>query len=89
MTSCNKCININVGHWSDSAIGTEPFHVWDIDHVLTDWRMVTVAVVGSVAAITKYYHVAGWTMRTETGLADSQFRIPTTPVSLALDSRSR
>jgi hypothetical protein len=48
---------------------------------------MAVAVVGSVAAITKYYHVGGWTVRSETLLAHCQFRIPASPVALTFGAR--
>jgi hypothetical protein len=48
---------------------------------------VAVAVVGSVAAITKYYHVGGWTVRSKTLLAHCQFWIPASPIALTFGAR--
>jgi hypothetical protein len=80
-------VDFNLGRRPDCTIRTKPFHVGNIDNFLADGRVMAVAVVGSVAAITKYYHVGDWTVRSETLLAHCQFRIPTSPVALTFGAR--
>lgn len=47
----------------DTALGAIPFLVSHVDDFLWNGRMMAIAVPRDITAITKYYHVEGWTVR--------------------------